>query len=117
MPPFSPGSRLIVLGAGATRGADFGTAAVSCEPPLNRDFFTQLQRTTDVKYRKLVREVVADIVTLFGSNFDLTLEDYFTQLEFLDSALTVGPQSSGSKELLGGSHQLRRGRVQRPSIS
>jgi len=96
MPPFSPGPRLIVLGAGATRGADFGSADVSCEPPLNRDFLTQLQRTTDQKYRRLIHEVIADIVTLFGANFDLTLEDYFTQLEFLDDALTVGPQSSGS---------------------
>jgi hypothetical protein len=43
-----------------------------------------------------VREVIGDIVRLFGSNFDLTLEDYFTQLEFLDDALSVGPQSSGS---------------------
>ena len=96
MPPFSPGSRLVVLGAGATRGADFGTAAVSCEPPLNRDFLTQLQRTTDQKYRTLVRDVINDIVSLFGSDFDLTLEDYFTQLEFLDDALSVGPKSSGS---------------------
>jgi hypothetical protein len=96
MPPFSPGSRLVVLGAGATRGADFGAAAGSCLPPLNRDFLTQLQRTTEAKYQPLVRRVVEDIVDLFGSNFDLTLEDYFTQLEFLDDALRVGPKSAGT---------------------
>jgi SIR2-like domain len=96
MPPFSPGSRLIVLGAGATRGANFGAAAGSCLPPLNRDFLTQLQRTTEPKYQRLIRDVIEDIVELFGSNFDLTLEDYFTQLEFLDDALNVGPQSAGT---------------------
>ncbi len=96
MPPFSPGKRLIVFGAGATRGADFGAAAGSCLPPLNRDFLTQLQRTTEPKYQSLIRDVIKDIVDLFGSNFDLTLEDYFTQLEFLDDALNVGPRSAGS---------------------
>lgn len=96
MPPFSPGSRLIVLGAGATRGADFkGAPPTSCEPPLNADFFTQLQRTTSLKYRNLVHQVVEDVVDLFGSNFSLTLEDYFTQLEFLDEALDVAPRAAG----------------------
>jgi hypothetical protein len=96
MPPFSPGSRVIVLGAGATRGADFGKKVKSsCAPPLNADFFTQLQRATDAKYQRLVRQVVADVVELFGSNFTLTLEDYFTQLEFLDEALGIAPQVAG----------------------
>jgi hypothetical protein len=97
MPLFSPGPRVVVLGAGATRGSDFGGSGVtSCDPPLNADFFTQLQRATDLKYRTLVRQVVEDVVELFGSNFKLTLEDYFTQLEFLDEALSIAPKSAGS---------------------
>jgi len=46
MPQWSPGKRVVVLGAGATRGAQFvvrppqGAAALGCLPPLNADFFT-----------------------------------------------------------------------------
>ena len=97
MPPFSPGDRLIVLGAGATRAARFiETFEPVCAPPLNTDFFTQLQRITQPKYAKLVREVIEDVVGLFGPNFTLTLEDYFTQLEFLAEAARIAPPTSGS---------------------
>ncbi len=96
MPPFSPGSRVVVLGAGATRGADFpSNFQPGCSPPLNKDFFTQLQRAAGTKYRDLVKQVIQDVVDLFGSNFSLTLEDYFTQLEFLDAALDIAPQTAG----------------------
>jgi hypothetical protein len=72
--------RVLLLGAGASRGADFGFRP-PCDPPLNRDFFTQLQRITQ-KHDALVRKVMRDVVELFGPNFTLALEDYFTQLEF-----------------------------------
>lgn len=78
---FKPSNRVILLGAGATFGASFGFEPI-CRPPLNRDFFTQLQKITE-KHTKLVRQVIDDVVDLFDSNFSLTLEDYFTQLEFL----------------------------------
>jgi hypothetical protein len=110
VPQFSPGPRVIVLGAGATRGSDFGSATyTNCDPPLNADFFTQLQRATDQKYRSLVREVVEDVVELFGSNFKLTLEDYFTQLEFLDEALGIASKSAGS--LTSAELRRKRGRL------
>jgi hypothetical protein len=81
-----------VLGAGATVGASFAKDfAPSCAPPLNSDFFTQLQRITEPKYRALARAVVKDVVGLFGSGFSLTLEDYFTQLEFLAEAVDIAP--------------------------
>ena len=35
------------------------------------------------------------VVRLFGPNFSLTLEDYFTQLEFLAEAIKIGPTSAG----------------------
>src|SRR5206468_3056679 len=50
MARWSPGRRVVVLGAGATRGAEFvvapndKAALLRCLPPLNADFFTQLQR-------------------------------------------------------------------------
>lgn len=94
---FRPGTRLIVFGAGATRGASFGYTP-ECQPPLNRDFFTQLQRITH-KHNKLVKEVVADVIELFDSNFQLTLEEYFTQLEFLSA--TAGLATSTTRKAAG----------------
>jgi hypothetical protein len=98
MPPFSPGERLIVLGAGATRGAHFSATDFTpmCNPPLNADFFTQLQRiTSPPRRRRLVANVIKDVVGLFGPNFSLTLEDYFTQLEFLAEAIKLAPAGAG----------------------
>ena len=92
VPPFSPGKRLIVLGAGASRAARCrSNPTPECQPPLNRDFFTQLQ-ILRTKHASLVADVVKDVVGLFGPNFKLTLEDYFTQLEFLTNALSWGPK-------------------------
>lgn len=87
MPQWSPGRRVIVLGAGATRGAEFvvsppiDAAPPGCLPPLNADFFTQLQRVTSEKHAETIANVVGDIVGLYGPNFSITLEEYFTQLE------------------------------------
>ncbi len=87
MPQWSPGKRVVVLGAGATRGAQFvvrppqGAAALGCLPPLNADFFTQLQRVTSAKHADTIAGVVGDVVKLYGPNFSITLEEYFTQLE------------------------------------
>ncbi len=86
-----------MLGAGATVGANFASSfKPGCKPPLNATFFTELQRITEQKYRKLVSEVIKDAVELFGANFDLTLEDYFTQLEFLAEAVQLAPQSASA---------------------
>lgn len=101
MPNWSPGKRVVVLGAGATRGAEFvvappsGKPAPSCLPPLNADFFTQLQRITKTKHRAEVRAVIKDVVGIYGPNFSLTLEEYFTQLEAMiatvENARSVAP--------------------------
>jgi len=99
--------RVILLGAGASRGADFGFRPI-CEPPLNRDFFTQLQRITE-KHTRLVRRVIADVVELFGANFSLTLEDYFTQLEFLIA--TAEGMQAGSGANLSGQLRAKRDRL------
>jgi hypothetical protein len=97
MPPFSPGKRVIVLGAGATVGARFDASfRPPCRPPLNATFFTELQRITGTKYARLISEVINDAIGLFGSNFDLTLEDYFTQLEFLAEAVNLAPRGGGA---------------------
>jgi hypothetical protein len=106
MPPFAPADRVILLGAGATVGADFGKHfKTTVRPPLNRDFFTQLQRITG-KHETVVKSVIKDVVGLFGPNFDLTLEDYFSQLEFLLEATDLVP----TKQAAITRSQLRRNR-------
>lgn len=73
---------LFVFGAGATRGASFvNPQKFPCIPPLDRDFFTQLQRIANPKHQKLVHDVMRDVVDLFGANFDSTMETVFTTLE------------------------------------
>lgn len=90
MPPFSPGKRVVVLGAGASRGASTSEGKL-CQPPLNADFFTQLQRIVNPKHAAKVGSVVGDIVSLFGPNFSLTMEEYFTQLESMATMSRIAP--------------------------
>lgn len=75
---------LIVLGAGATRGASFVSARKDrplCLPPLDGDFFTQLQRIAGDKHRDTVDRLLETAVELFGHNFSITLETMFTTIE------------------------------------
>lgn len=73
---------LFVFGAGATRGCSFVDARRDpCLPPLDGDFFTQLQRVRNDKHRQLIEQVMEDVVELFGPNFDVTMETVFTTLE------------------------------------
>jgi len=80
---WSPGNNVVVLGAGATRGAKWVDQKSPCLPPLNADFFTQLQRIQTAKHQDVVSGILRDVVGLYGSNFSLTLEQYFTQIETL----------------------------------
>jgi hypothetical protein len=73
---------LFILGAGATRGASFVNAAKNaCLPPLDADFYTQLQRIRSPKHQETVSDVVEDTVEVFGVNFQVTMEAVFTTLE------------------------------------
>ena len=73
---------LFVLGAGATRGCSFVDARRDpCLPPLDGDFFTQLQRVRNDKHQPLIQRVTHDVVELFGLNFEATMETVFTTLE------------------------------------
>lgn len=72
---------LYIFGAGATRGASFVTPTKSPQPPLDADFFTQLQRVAHSKHQDLISAVMSDVVSLFGHNFEVTMETVFTTLE------------------------------------
>lgn len=79
---------LIVLGSGATRGAEF-TGRNICRPPLNDDFFTQLQRISNTKHTKTIEKTIKDVISIFGKNFKITMEEFFTQIEFCLKVLSV----------------------------
>ena len=73
---------VFVLGAGATRGASFVDVMKNpCLPPLDSDFFTQLQRIQSAKHHETVDSVIRDTTELFGRNFAVTMEAVFTTLE------------------------------------
>lgn len=74
---------VVVLGGGATRGAAFVKALRGALPPLDSDFFVQLQRLSAAKPSGLVESILQDAVDVFGKNFELTMEQYFTHIEQL----------------------------------
>ena len=59
---------------------------------------------TKAKHRSLITGVIEDAIRLYGRNFSLTLEEYFTQLsamlEMVGSAPIVGKFSSASLEAM-----------------
>ncbi len=74
---------VVVLGAGATRGASFVPSLEGTLPPLDGDFFTQAQRLSRNKPEKLIKDLIKHTVKLFGENFSLTMEGFLTHVEHL----------------------------------
>jgi SIR2-like domain len=79
------GRGCLVLGAGATRGASFlERAPVRLPlPPLDADFFTQIQRMTLLSNQQIAKRLLRFTVGEFGVGFKLTMEQFFTQVETL----------------------------------
>ena len=78
---------LVVLGAGASRGASFvQDNHYKARPPLDRDFFSEMQRiklTSDVK--KNVDRLLRFVRKEFGFNLTLSMEQFFSQVEATDN--------------------------------
>ena len=72
---------LVVLGAGASRGASFVRGAHKARPPLDLDFFSELQRLGHVGN---VRELLKFVRGEFGTNLSLSMEEFFSQVEYMD---------------------------------
>lgn len=91
---------LVVLGAGATRACSFvDSTKASCIPPLDADFFTQLQRVRSEKHQGQIDAVIADVISLFGHNFAVSLETVFATLEHTIRMLrTTGSTRAYKKE-------------------
>lgn len=79
------GPTVVVLGAGATRGAYFVPRPSHVLPPLDADFFTQAQRLRAGEPTELMQELIHYAVRIFGKNFKLTMEGYLTQIEHLSN--------------------------------
>lgn len=81
---------VFVLGAGATRGCSFVNDMKRqghCIPPLDADFFTQLQRVSSRVHSTRVEELIKGLVEWFGPNYSLGMEQVFCHLEHAERML------------------------------
>jgi len=80
----------VVLGAGATRGADLNPVGKDKQPrvagpvpPLDGDFFTQAQLLSGERPGEYLQDLIDGAVKNFGENFRLTMEGFLTQIEYM----------------------------------
>lgn len=81
---------VFILGAGATRGCSFVPEMKCkghCLPPLDADFFTQLQRVSNKVHAARIHRLIEGIVKWFGSNYSLGMEQVFCHLEHAERML------------------------------
>src|SRR3954470_21975030 len=78
---------VVVLGAGASRGASFVQPGRQVIPPLDADFFRQAQQLDEATYGEYAKPVLQFIRDEYGIGSVPTLEALFTQLEGFDRFL------------------------------
>lgn len=79
---------VVILGAGATRGAS--TLRRPIRPPLDADFFSQLMRFRQGDH-ECVDQVLRDVPKLCGSAHNTTLEQYFSLLAAMPEVMSISP--------------------------
>jgi hypothetical protein len=72
---------VVILGAGASRGASFCGPGLQVLPPLDADFFRLAQHMNEADYNEYAKPVLAFLREDFGARSLPTLETVFTQLE------------------------------------
>lgn len=72
---------LVILGAGASRGASFAAEKRGPLPPLDLDFFRQLQRLGS---SDPVDQLLAFVRSEFGARLNVSMEEFFSQAEYTD---------------------------------
>jgi hypothetical protein len=90
---------VFVLGAGATRGCSFVGEIKRkgrCLPPLDTDFFTQLQRVSSVVHAPRLNRLIKGLVEWFGPNYHLGMEQVFCHLEHAERMLKHLRKEAGS---------------------
>ena len=81
---------VFILGAGATRGCSFVNDMKRqghCLPPLDTDFFTQLQRVSSAAHSSRINRLITGLVEWFGPNYALGMEQVFSHLEHAERML------------------------------
>ncbi len=71
---------LVILGAGATRGASFVEADAAVPPPLDRDFFQVLQLSASGRSAE-GRSLIEHVRTVYGPALEIGLETVFNNLD------------------------------------
>jgi hypothetical protein len=108
---------VFVLGAGASRGCSFVSDMKRkghCLPPLDTDFFTQLQRVANATHRVRIDRLIEGLAKWFGHNYGLGMEQVFCHLEQTERMLRHLRKETGSDytEVV----QLRRDLIQSIAI-
>ncbi|MCG3122044.1 MAG: hypothetical protein GIKADHBN_00420 [Phycisphaerales bacterium] len=80
--PVELGDTLVVLGAGATRASAELTPhhPEHPEPPLDSDFFTQLQRVRNRKHQASIKLLLKYCWKEFGPAWNLSMESFFNHI-------------------------------------
>lgn len=93
---------VFVLGAGATRGCSFVNELKQhghCIPPLDADYFTQLQRVANKAHSERIKRLIEGMVQWFGPNYALGMEQVFCHLEHAQRMLKhLGKDAGGDFE-------------------
>lgn len=77
--PISKRKTLIILGAGASRGASFVSDESQVLPPLDRDFFQQLSR---LRQTKEANRLLRFVRTEYGHEIGLSMEQFFSEADY-----------------------------------
>ena len=78
--PNGLGQSCVILGAGATRGSTLAVGGTRPLPPLDSDFFTQVQRVKNAKYTKYISKLTNYCHREFGPDWDLSMEGFFNHI-------------------------------------
>jgi hypothetical protein len=96
----SKGKTVFILGAGATRGCSFVNEMKGqgrCIPPLDGDFFTQLQRVSSDTHKKRINDLIEGLAKWFGTNYKLSMEQVFCHFEHAEKLAAHLGKGKGSE--------------------
>jgi hypothetical protein len=86
---------VVILGAGATRGASFGSVSPVLRPPMDMDFFQQL-RASELSGEDAALRLLEFIREEFGEA-ELSMEAFYSQVHLHDQFLTDLPKGKARR--------------------
>jgi hypothetical protein len=98
MSPFGYEKRreaVVILGAGATRGASFRSVSPVLRPPLDGDFFLQL-RASDLAQDDAAQRLLEFLSEEFG-DVELSMEAFYSQVHLHDQFVADLPKGKGRR--------------------